>query len=195
MSCSGGKQREIARQHVAVGLAQVVVGLDRLDEGHALVHPAVAQVHLVDRIGALDRVAQRGDEPRLGEEVVDALRRVRVDEVVRRRLADRGLVGHVGEERLVFLQRADRELQPLALALVAEEARLLELGHEDLRVRAQVDVQRGGAGLGRADDEEVRQGQRRQLRATGQLARARLVASRAARAPPRDCAARPGRLG
>ena len=87
----GREQRDIARQHVGVGLAQVVVGPDRLDEGHVPVHPLVAQVHLVDRVGPLDRVAQRGDQPRLGDEVADALRRHRIDEVVRRRLADRGL--------------------------------------------------------------------------------------------------------
>lgn len=82
--------------------------------------------------------------------------RLRVDEVMGRRLADGGLAAHVLEERLVFLPALDREFLPASLSVIAEEPGLLEPRHEDVGMLAQVVVERRRAGFRRADDQEVR---------------------------------------
>ena len=116
-----GKQREVAAQVLVVGVLQDRVGADRLGEGAADVRGVVALVHLERRAGAVDRVAQRRDDPRIGQEVVDARRRLGMAQVVHRRLADRVGVPGLGEERLVFLAALHRVFQPVAAPVVAEE--------------------------------------------------------------------------
>src|SRR5262249_46821333 len=103
---------------------------------------------LVVRERAVDRVAQQGDQPRAWKHPRDALRRERGEEVAGARFADDPTAG-------------DREgwaVPALAVRVVAvEEADLLERRAGDLRVPAQVRVERGRPGLLRAEDEEVGQ--------------------------------------
>ena len=132
-----------------VGLALEAVGPE--------VHPVAVR--------AVDRVADHGDQLHVGQVLGDpAVRRV-APQVERRALAADLVLGRGPEQRVVVAAPPD----PLLLGVRVARAgpvrrwrvaaqpvlRLLRRGREDLGVLRQRRVQRGGAGLGRADDDEV----------------------------------------
>ena len=133
----------------ASALREVLLGLD-----------VVLQQLQVQRAQEARRLAQDRDDPR----VRAAPRRSRAAAVRERRYGGEASPAScsgrgVGEQREVLLERVaavaagaggKRERRSLR-----EEPRLLELGHEDLRVAPQHLVERGRAALGVADDEEV----------------------------------------
>jgi hypothetical protein len=131
----------------------VTVFAQRLSQAARLQAPAFLAE--VGRVSALGRVAQDGDEPRPPDQLIDSIDDARPDEVHGRDLADGPMPVGGGEQRFIGVERADREQIGVLLALVGEEVGLLEIAHEDLRVLAQIVIQRRRPGPAGADDQEV----------------------------------------
>ena len=111
-------------------------------------------------------MAQAADEPRLGQHLPYPAGRLGALEIDRRGLPHRRRVPRLGEQLLVFGQRLHRKTvhvrvavqqPPLVVHAVGEVVGLLHLAHEHRRVLGQVPIQRGGARLGGADDDEIRE--------------------------------------
>src|SRR5262249_11572854 len=118
----------------------------------------VAVLQQVVREGALGGMAQARDEAHARELARDAGRGDgAAGQVDRRDLSARARRAGAREERRVRLGADDRGAL-VAPALVREVVRLLDRRDEDLGVRAEVVVERGGAGPRGADHEEVGQG-------------------------------------
>ncbi len=108
----------------------------------------------MQRVDHVHRVPEHRDDPRIrveGMDVPDGFRRA---EVVHRGLADGEMVRRPGLEQLTIgFERLDARVPAEVLR---EEVRLLQFGHEDVRMGTEILVQRGRPALGRAYDEEVR---------------------------------------
>jgi hypothetical protein len=114
---------------------------------------------VVVRERAVDRVTQQSDQLRVRDRLGDTLRRERVEEIARARLADDPPARAGGKVATV----------PAASAAVVsvEVADLLPRRARDLRVPAQVGVQRRRAGFLGAEDQEVGQRARERRQAPG----------------------------
>ena len=150
-----------ARRHAGILLgAGAHEVADRLQPGRPQVGPV--------GVGALDRVAQDHDHLGVRDQLADAALRGTVIEIKRCRLTARGTGRGAGEQRLVVRPPPDMLAVGLYVARPAaagrrrpvgeEELGLLDRRHEQARMRGQGSMQRRGARLGGADDEEVRQG-------------------------------------
>ena len=127
----------------------LVLGGERVLERQRLA--AERDLVVVVRQRAVDRVPDQHYESRLGNNGADALRCQRVEDVARARLAD----------ELAARTRLVREVAAVprsaARVVAVEVADLLPGRPGDRRVPAQVRVERGRAGLLRAEDQEVGQ--------------------------------------
>jgi hypothetical protein len=119
-------------------------------------------------VGPLDRVAQDHDHLGVRDQLADAALRGAVIQIKRCRLAAQGAGRGAGEQRLVVRPPPDVLAVGLHVAGPApagrrrpvgeEELGLLDRRHEQARMRGQGGMQRRGARLGRANDQEIRQG-------------------------------------
>ncbi len=152
--------QELGSQKGSVGCLRAPLLLERERLAKVLLRLHVAGDHL-QVVGAqiAGGLAQDRDDARVGRERRDLGGRGRRANVLGRGVADSLPRSRVGEQRQVALERlrpVGRFAVECGAQLGREEARLLVLGQEHLRVVAQHVVERRRAALLVADHEEVR---------------------------------------
>ena len=125
---------------------------------------ARSEIHQIIGIRPIDRIAEPADDPGVGDRVPDPTSRLRTFEVDRRRLADGAGVPRPFERSLVRVDRPDREMMELGVAVeqvaalvaaVREVVRLLDAAHEHLGMVGEVPIQGRRPRLRRADHDEI----------------------------------------
>src|SRR5688500_17944853 len=109
-------------------------------------------------------MAKAANEPRGGYQLSNAVGGLGTFQIDGRCFSHRHRTARISKQVLVLPQRSDRkavhirvaiEQPPAGVQAIGEVIRLLDRAHEDSRMFRKIPVQRGGTGLGGADDDEV----------------------------------------